>query len=54
MLHQIGEQAKEVSQEQMIYEHDIAIKQLETRLNSLENIINQIHNDYGVWWNEIE
>lgn len=45
-------ETKEQSAEDLIYQHDIAIKQLETRLNSLENIMNKVQNKLGIYWNE--
>ena len=45
---------KEVSQEKILMQHDIAIKQLETRLNSLENLVNDIHQAVPVYWEIIE
>lgn len=35
-----------------LVQHDIAIKQLEARLNSLENLVNHIHNLAPVWWGQ--
>lgn len=48
------QETKEQSTEQLIYKHDIKIQELETRLNSLENLVNTIHNRYPVWWEEID
>lgn len=48
------EETKTQSTEQIIYEQDIKIKQLETRLNSLENIVNDIHQAVPVYWEVIE
>lgn len=47
-----NEETKEQSAENLIYQHDIAIKQLEARLNSLENLVNYIHNLAPVWWGQ--
>ena len=33
-----------------LHQHDIAIKQLETRLNSLENIVNRIQQNKPPYW----
>lgn len=44
------EETKEQSPEQIIYNHDIKIQELDTRLRSLEQLINVIHNHYPVWW----
>ena len=41
---------KEQSPEDLIYQHDIKIQELDTRLRSLEQLINAIHNHYPVWW----
>lgn len=49
-----NEETKTQSTEQIIYEQDIKIKQLETRLNSLENIVNDIHQAVPVYWEVIE
>lgn len=43
---------KEQSVEELIYKHDIKIQELETRLNSLENIMNKVQNKLGIYWNE--
>lgn len=45
-----NEETKEQSPEQIIYNHDIKIQELDTRLRSLEQLINVIHNHYPVWW----
>ena len=44
------EETKEQSAEELLYQHDIKIKELDTRLCSLEQLINVIHNHYPVWW----
>ena len=41
---------KEPSAEELLYQHDIKIQELDTRLCSLEQLINTIHNHYPVWW----
>lgn len=46
------EETKEQSPEQIIYNHDIKIQELDTRLRSLENLVNQIHNLAPVWWGQ--
>lgn len=43
-------ETKEQSTEDLIYQHDIKIQELDTRLRSLEQLINIIHNHYPVWW----
>lgn len=43
---------KEQSPEDLIYQHDIKIQELDTRLNSLENIMNKVQNKLGIYWNE--
>ena len=45
-------ETKEQSPEDLIYQHDIKIQELETRLNSLENIMNKVQNKLGIYWNE--
>ena len=52
MVHNKG--TKEQSIEELIYKHDIAIMQLEHRLNSLENLVNDIHQAVPVYWEVIE
>lgn len=49
-----NKETKTQSTEQIIYEQDIKIKELETRLNSLENIVNDIHQAVPVYWEVIE
>lgn len=44
------QETKEQSTEELLYQHDIKIKELDTRLCSLEQLINTIHNHYPVWW----
>ena len=45
---------KEIPQNELLMQHDIKIKELETRLNSLENIVNDIHQAVPVYWEVIE
>ena len=45
---------KEQNMNDIIYKLDIKVKELDTRLNSLESLCNQIHNQYGVWWEIID
>ena len=33
-----------------LMQHDMKLIELEQRLNSLENLVNKIHNEYPVWW----
>lgn len=47
-------ETKEQSTEELIYKHDIKIQELETRLNSLENLVNDIHQAVPVYWEVIE
>lgn len=46
------EETKEQSPEDLIYQHDIKIQELDTRLRSLENIMNKVQNKLGIYWNE--
>lgn len=47
------EETKTQSPEQIIYEQDIKIKELDTRLRSLEQLVNYIHNKFApVWWGQ--
>ena len=43
-------ETKEQSIEELLYQQDIKIKELDTRLNSLENLVNQIHQAVPVYW----
>ena len=45
---------KEQNMNDIIYKLDTKVKELDTRMNCLENLCNQIHNQYGVWWEIIE
>lgn len=38
----------------VLLQHDIAIKQLETRLNSLENLVNRLMQNKPPYWEVIE
>ena len=44
------EETKEQSIEELLYKQDIKIKELDTRLNSLENLVNNIHQAVPVYW----
>ena len=44
------EETKEQSIEELLYQQDIKIKELDTRLNSLENLVNKIHQAVPVYW----
>lgn len=52
LMHKEG--TKEQSIEELIYKHDIKIQELEARLNSLENLVNDIHQAVPVYWEVIE
>ena len=43
---------KEQSIEELLYQQDIKIQELDTRLCSLENIMNKVQNKLGIYWNE--
>ena len=45
-------ETKEQSAEDLIRQHDIKILELDTRLRSLENLVNAMHNQdkYCIWW----
>lgn len=46
-------ETKEQSAEELIYQHDIKIQELDTRLRSLENLVNEMHNKVApVWWSQ--
>ena len=47
-------ETKEPSVEELLYKHDIKLQELDTRLNSLENLVNQIHQAVPVYWEVIE
>ena len=48
------QETKEQSLEELLYQHDIKIHELDTRLNSLENLVNKIHQAVPVYWEVIE
>ena len=48
------QETKEQSIEELLYQHDIKIHELDTRLNSLENLVNTIHQAVPVYWEVIE
>ena len=48
------QETKEQSIEELIYKHDIKLQELDTRLNSLENLVNTIHQAVPVYWEVIE
>lgn len=43
-------ETKEQSIEELLYQQDIKIQELDTRLNSLENLVNKIHQAVPVYW----
>ena len=45
---------KEIPQDELLIQHDIKIKELDTRLCSLENIMNKVQNKLGIYWEVIE
>ena len=48
------QETKEPSAEELLYQHDIKLQELDTRLNSLENLVNTIHQAVPVYWEVIE
>ena len=48
------QESKEPSAEELLYQHDIKIHELDTRLNSLENLVNTIHQAVPDYWEVIE
>ena len=54
VIDRISQKPQEHKPDDMLMKHDIAIKQLETRLNSLENLVNEIHNQVPVYWEVID
>lgn len=32
------------------YQHDIKLKELDVRLRNLEQLVNQLQNKVGLWW----
>lgn len=47
-------ETKEQSVEELLYQHDVKLQELDTRLNSLENLVNTIHQAVPVYWEVIE
>ena len=47
-------ETKEQSIEELLYKQDIKIQELDTRLNSLENLVNTIHQAVPVYWEVVE
>lgn len=45
---------KNIPEDELLHQHDIKLQELDIRLRQLDNLINTIHNQYGVWWDEIE
>lgn len=45
---------KEISQDELLMQHDIKIQELDTRLRSLEQLVNDIHQAVPVYWEVIE
>ena len=43
-------ETKEQSIEELLYQQDIKIKELDTRLNSLQNLVKTIHQAVPVYW----
>ena len=43
-------ETKEQNPEDLIYQHDISIMQLEHRLNSLENLVHQLHEAIPIYY----
>ena len=48
------QETKGPSAEELLYQHDIKIHELDTRLNSLETLVNTIHQAVPVYWEVIE
>ena len=44
------EETKEQSTEDLIHQHDISIMQIEHRLNSLENLVHQLHEAIPIYY----
>lgn len=53
-ISQRPQEPQEHKPDDMLMKHDIKIMELDTRLRSLEQLCNAIHNQYGVWWDEID
>lgn len=46
-------ETKGQNDEELIYKHDVKLLELDTRLRSLENLVNEIHNKVApVWWGQ--
>ena len=43
-------EAKEQSIEELLYQQDIKIQELDTRLNSLENLVHQLHEAIPIYY----
>lgn len=41
---------KDIPEDELLYQHDIAIIQLEHRLNSLENLVHQLHEAIPIYY----
>ena len=52
ILEVVHQKPEEDKTNDMIMEHDIKIQQLETRLNSLENLVNRIIQNKPPYWSE--
>lgn len=48
------EETKEQSVDELIYKHDIKLKELSVRMNQVENNLNKIMNKYNLYWEVIE
>ena len=44
------QETKEQSIEELLYQQDIKIKELDTRLNSLENLVHQLHEAIPIYY----
>lgn len=54
VIDRISQRPQEPKPDDMLMKHDIKILELDTRLRSLEQLVNAIHNKYGIWWTEID
>lgn len=50
VLNRISKQHQTIQDDDTLLKHDIKIQELDQRLRSLENLVNEIHNKYPVWW----
>lgn len=50
VLNRISKQHPTIQVDDTLLKHDTKIQELDTRLRSLENLLNEIHNHYPVWW----